>query len=83
MAKRVCSETVAQATAGELCSHWEDYAAERLYFPGFGRRTFRRLNITGMQNGPDGVNVFEAMRQAGRTKPETTMKYTLLQSERD
>ena len=35
-----------------------------------------------VDNGPDGVNVFEAMRQAGHTKPETTMKYTLVQSER-
>ena len=39
-------------------------AAERLglYFPGFGWRTFRRLNITAIQDGPDAVNVFEAMR---------------------
>ena len=57
-------------------------AAQRLglYFSGFGWRTFRRLNITGLQHGPNAVNVFEAMAQAGHTKPETTMKYTLLQS---
>jgi integrase len=46
------------------------------HFPGFGWRTFRRLNLTAIQ-GPGGVNVFEAMAQAGHTKPETTMKYTL------
>jgi hypothetical protein len=59
-------------------------AAERLglYFPGFGWRTFRRLNLTAIQEGPDAVNVFEAMRQAGHTKPATTMRYTLLRSER-
>jgi integrase len=58
-------------------------AAEQLglYFPGFGWRTFRRLNITAIQDGPNAVNVFEAMRQAGHTKPETTLKYTLLRSE--
>ena len=57
-------------------------AAERLgfHFEGFGWRTFRRLNITAIQDGPDAVNVFEAMKQAGHTKPETTMKYTLLRS---
>jgi integrase len=53
-----------------------------LYFEGFGWRTFRRLNITAMQEGPDAVNVFEAMAQAGHTRPETTMRYTLLQSAR-
>lgn len=47
---------------------------------GFGWRTFRRLNITAIQEGADGVNVFEAMAQAGHTKPETTMKYVLLSS---
>jgi integrase len=51
-----------------------------LHFPGFGWRTFRRMNITALQSGPNGVNVFEAMAQAGHTKPETTMKYTLIQS---
>jgi len=57
-------------------------AAERLgfHFEGFGWRTFRRLNITAIQDGPDAVNVFEAMKQAGHAKPETTMKYTLLRS---
>jgi hypothetical protein len=53
-----------------------------LYFEGFGWRTFRRLNLTAMQEGPDAVNVFEAMAQAGHTRPETTMRYTLLQSAR-
>ena len=51
-----------------------------LHFAGFGRRTFRRLNITALQHGPNGVNVFDAMAQAGHTRPETTMKYTLLLS---
>ena len=40
-----------------------------IYFKGFGWRTFRRLNITALQ-APGGVNVFEAMAQAGHTKPE-------------
>lgn len=53
-----------------------------LYFEGFGWRTFRRLNITAIQEGPDAVNVFEAMAQAGHTRPETTMLYTLHQSTR-
>lgn len=45
-------------------------AAEQLglYFPGFDWRTFRRLNITAIQDGPDAANVFEAM-------------YTLLRSD--
>lgn len=47
------------------------------YHEGFGWRTFRRFNITAIQEGPEGVNVFEAMAQAGHTKPETTMKYTV------
>jgi hypothetical protein len=42
-----------------------------LFFPGFGWRTFRRLNITALQQGPEAVNVFEAMAQAGHTEPET------------
>ena len=50
-------------------------AAEQhgLDFPGFGWRTFRRLNITAIQDGPDAVNVSEAMRQADRTKRETML----------
>src|ERR1019366_583435 len=44
-----------------------------LFFPGFGWRMFRRLNITALQKGPDAVNVFEAMAHAGHTKPEPTM----------
>ena len=53
-----------------------------LYFEGFGWRTFRRLHVTAIQNGSDAVNVFEAMAQAGHTRPETTMRYTLSQSGR-
>ena len=48
-----------------------------IYFKGFGWRTFRRMNLTALQ-APGGVNVFEAMAQAGHTKPETTMGYMLL-----
>jgi hypothetical protein len=40
------------------------------------------LNITAIQEGVGGVNVFEAMAQAGHTRPETTMRYTLLKSSR-
>jgi hypothetical protein len=46
-----------------------------LYFEGFGWRTFRRLHLTAIQDGAEAVNVFEAMAQAGHTRPETTMKY--------
>ncbi|HXS94986.1 MAG TPA: hypothetical protein VN736_10300 [Candidatus Limnocylindrales bacterium] len=53
-----------------------------LYFKGFGWRTFRRLHVTAIQDGSEAVNVFEAMAQAGHTRPETTMRYTLLQSDR-
>ena len=48
-----------------------------IYFKAFGWRTFRRMNLTALQ-APGGVNVFEAMAQAGHTKPETTMGYMLL-----
>ena len=56
--------------------------AERLGLDhsGFGWRTFRRMNITGMQEGDDAINVFEAMAQAGHNRPETTMRYMLLGS---
>ena len=71
------------------CKVLADYAKRRderfgvcaegqgIYFKGFGWRTFRRLNLTALQ-APGGVNVFEAMAQAGHTKPETTMGYMLL-----
>ena len=57
-------------------------AAQRLgiYFEGFGWRTFRRLNITALPEGPNPLNVFEAVQQAGHTKPETTMRYTHVKS---
>jgi hypothetical protein len=50
-----------------------------LYFEGFGWRTFRRLHLTAIQDGAEAVNVFEAMAPAGHTRPETTMKYMLLE----
>ena len=59
-------------------------AAEQLglYTLGFGWRSLRRQALTEFQQGSNALNVFETMHQAGHTKPETTMKYTLLTSER-
>jgi hypothetical protein len=36
------------------------------------------MNTSQHLQAPGGVNVFEAMAQAGHTKPETTMGYMLL-----
>ncbi len=68
----------------EILQHIIRPVAERLgfYHPGFGWRTFRRMHLTGVHEGQEGLNLFEVMQQAGHTKPETTLQYTLLSSDR-
>ncbi len=53
-------------------------AAERLgqYFEGFGWHSFRRQNITLMQE--EGATTFEAMEQAGHTRSTMTGEYTIV-----
>ena len=53
-------------------------AAERLglYFEGFGWHSFRRQNITLMQE--EGATTFEAMEQAGHTRSTMTSHYTVV-----
>jgi integrase len=53
-------------------------AAERLglYFEGFGWHSFRRQNITLMQE--EGATPFEAMEQAGHTRSTMTSHYTVV-----
>ena len=52
--------------------------AQRLgmHFPGFGWHTFRRQNITLLQE--EGATPFEAQAQAGHSKPVMTSAYTLI-----
>jgi integrase len=52
--------------------------AERLdlYFEGFGWHSFRRQNITLMQE--EGATTFEAMEQAGHTRSTMTSHYTMV-----
>lgn len=53
-------------------------AAKRLgfYFEGFGWHSFRRQNITGMQEV--GATTFEAMAQAGHSRASMTEEYTVV-----
>lgn len=53
-------------------------AAKRLdiHFPGFGWHTFRRQNLTLIQE--EGASPFEAQAQAGHSKPVMTSAYTLV-----
>ena len=53
-------------------------AAKRLgiYFPGFGWHTFRRQNLTLIQEV--GATPFEAMAQAGHSRPVMTSEYTVV-----
>lgn len=57
-------------------------AAERLgiYFPGFGWHTFRRQNLTRIQE--EGATPFEAQAQAGHSRPAMTSEYTIVSLER-
>ncbi|MEO5952160.1 MAG: tyrosine-type recombinase/integrase [Chloroflexia bacterium] len=53
-------------------------AAKRLgcYFEGFGWHSFRRQNITLMQE--EGATSFEAQAQAGHARPAMTSEYTIV-----
>ena len=53
-------------------------AAKRLgvYFPGFGWHTFRRQNLTLIQE--EGATAFEAQAQAGHSRPAMTSEYTIV-----
>ena len=53
-------------------------AAKRLgfYFEGFGWHSFRRQNITVLQE--EGATAFEAMAQAGHSRPSMTGEYTIV-----
>jgi hypothetical protein len=53
-------------------------AARRLglYFEGFGWHSFRRQNITLLQE--EGATAFEAMAQAGHSRPLMTGEYTIV-----
>jgi integrase len=57
-------------------------AAKRLgfYFEGFGWHSFRRQNITVLQE--EGATAFEAMAQAGHSRPSMTGEYTIVGFER-
>jgi integrase len=57
-------------------------AARRLgfYFEGFGWHSFRRQNITLLQE--EGATAFEAMAQAGHSRPSMTGEYTIVGFER-
>jgi integrase len=52
--------------------------AKRLgfYFEGFGWHSFRRQNITVLQE--EGATTFEAMAQAGHSRPSMTGEYTIV-----
>jgi hypothetical protein len=52
--------------------------AKRLgfYFEGFGWHSFRRQNITVLQE--EGATAFEAMAQAGHSRPSMTGEYTIV-----
>jgi hypothetical protein len=52
--------------------------AERLgfYFEGLGWHSFRRQNITVMQE--EGATAFEAIAQAGHSRPSMTDEYTIV-----
>jgi integrase len=53
-------------------------AAKRLgfYFEGFGWHSFRRQNLTLLQE--EGATTFEAMAQAGHSRPAMTSEYTVV-----
>jgi integrase len=52
--------------------------AKRLgfYFEGFGWHSFRRQNLTLIQE--EGASAFEAMAQAGHSRPAMTSEYTII-----
>jgi integrase len=56
--------------------------AKRLgfYFTGFGWHSFRRQNLTRIQE--EGATPFEAQAQAGHSRPTMTSEYTIVSLER-
>lgn len=50
------------------------------YFEGFGWHSFRRQNLTLIQE--EGASAFEAMAQAGHSRPTMTSEYTIVGLER-
>lgn len=57
-------------------------AAKRLgfYFQGLGWHSFRRQNLTLIQE--EGATAFEAMAQAGHSRPAMTGEHTIVSLER-
>jgi integrase len=51
-----------------------------IYFPGFGWHTFRRMHLTLVKEA--GATAFEAMAQAGHSRPSTTREYTIIRLDR-
>ena len=51
-----------------------------IYFPGFGWHSFRRQNLTVIQE--EGATTFEAQAQAGHSRPIMTGEYTVVHLER-
>jgi hypothetical protein len=75
--------------AGITLDAWKCHSAEavplRLFtkptthargFEGFGWHSFRRQNLTLMQE--EGATTFETMAQAGHTRPSMTSEYTVV-----
>lgn len=52
----------------------------RIYFPGFGWHSFRRQNLTRIQE--EGATTFEAQAQGGHSRPDMTSDYTMVSYER-
>jgi integrase len=61
----------------EILKNYSRPAAKRLglYFPGFGWHSFRRQNITRMQD--HGASMADAQAQAGHASSEMTLEYTI------
>jgi integrase len=51
-----------------------------IYFEGFGWHSFRRQNLTLLQE--EGATTFEAMAQAGHSRPQMTGEYTIVDLKR-
>lgn len=55
--------------------------AVKCYFPGFGMHTFKRMSVTLRQRA--GASPLEAMLIAGHRDVSTTMRYTVVDAERE
>ncbi len=69
-------------TTGPFCVSSLRPAAKQLgiYFPGLGWHSLRRQNLTLIQE--EGATAFEAMAQAGHSRPSMTSEYTIVGVER-